>query len=413
MWGILGLTFRLLLVVGTGARSSGSYRDVLVAAWQQNDMLVEKCYRFFRFSWQVRESTPFDPRGGVGARALGFLLNTLNDEVNFMFAGISIQIVLCVLVSQLPPKADFTYYWLNPILALSSVLSPLPALEHLMVISQTFFFNDWLNTKGTLQTIFKGLQVLVVVASSLKFDINYLLLLPFLLSTVSKQEHDGAQESWKENWQPSTHHTLWMLRLIALLILADSILNISNHSRSFGDTFSPSAGLYWYFEAQLFKEYRKYFIPLIAMQPSLISILLHPWYCQLTASSIDQDGGHQQAQDKGRRLLGYHLMVAVIILFKPAMSLTDIAFAVTLLLTYHGDVLQRVRYKVWILTGILVPTTLSPLLAHAWIDKGTGNANFLFFQCLALWFFCALAIVEVIKATSNPSSRDEHSMTTT
>ena len=81
------------------------------------------------------------------------------------------------------------------------------------------------------------------------------------------------------------------------------------------------------------------------------------------------------------------------------MSLVDVAFGVSLLLTYHRQALCGMRFKAWILTGILVPSVLSPILADAWAEKGTGNANFLFFQSLVLWFFSALGVVEAIKAS--------------
>lgn len=38
--------------------------------------------------------------------------------------------------------------------------------------------------------------------------------------------------------------------------------------------------------------------------------------------------------------------------------------------------------------------TLSPLMMALWTVQGSGNANFPFFQALALWTFFALAIIE-------------------
>lgn len=54
------------------------------------------------------------------------------------------------------------------------------------------------------------------------------------------------------------------------------------------------------------------------------------------------------------------------------------------------------RYLSFIITGILIPLIISPLMLDLWIKYGTGNANYLFFQGICIWIFCALGINEFI-----------------
>ena len=342
-----------------------------------------------------------------------FLLELTVDEATFMFAGISLQIVLCIGIAHLPPKGAYLYYWLNPLLALSSVMSPLPALEHMLIVCLPFFVCD-LPVMSMDKVVQRGghkvLQCILAMYILQCFDYNYLLLAPFLMAMMGANSNAEDQEG-KQRDKPFSllkNQIFLSLLCLTLLILGGSIYDVRGFSRSFQETYSPSAGLYWYFEAQLFPEFRSYFVPLVSMQPSLFSILLLPLYCLLPASAtpssvIDNEGSSPGRKEEEaiprRQLLGYHLMVLVVLLFKPAMSLVDVAFGVSLLLTYHRQALRGMRFKAWILTGILVPSVLSPILADAWAEKGTGNANFLFFQSLVLWFFSALGVVEAVKAS--------------
>lgn len=65
-----------------------------------------------------------------------------------------------------------------------------------------------------------------------------------------------------------------------------------------------------------------------------------------------------------------------------------------ILLLQHEQIVQRMRHVPLIGAGIAVPLVVSPLMFMLWVDKGTGNANYCFFQGLCLWLFCALGISE-------------------
>ncbi len=53
------------------------------------------------------------------------------------------------------------------------------------------------------------------------------------------------------------------------------------------------------------------------------------------------------------------------------------------------------RYLTFILLAFIIPIFTCPLTTHLWIDLGTGNANFLFFQQLFFWIGIVLYVIEI------------------
>ena len=86
---------------------------------------------------------------------------------------------------------------------------------------------------------------------------------------------------------------------------------------------------------------------------------------------------------------------AIIILFRREISVADVLFGMSLLMQYP-HIICKMRHLPFIVTGIAVPLVLSPLMFVLWVDYGTGNANYFFFQGVCLWLFAALGIAEFI-----------------
>jgi GPI transamidase subunit PIG-U len=97
--------------------------------------------------------------------------------------------------------------------------------------------------------------------------------------------------------------------------------------------------------------------------------------------------------------------------FRRETSYSDICFLISLFLTYHSSSILRSNYQLsnasiasslpsnmkslpLISLAAVSTMTLSPLMMALWTVQGSGNANFPFFQALALWTFFALAIIE-------------------
>jgi hypothetical protein len=93
------------------------------------------------------------------------------------------------------------------------------------------------------------------------------------------------------------------------------------------------------------------------------------------------------------------IMVAIIFYFRQDTDVADIFFLIALAVSRHPATVARMRYIPTILLGIVAPCVLGGAMKSLWLRTGTGNANYLFFQGLALWVFFALAVLEFTAAT--------------
>jgi hypothetical protein len=75
----------------------------------------------------------------------------------------------------------------------------------------------------------------------------------------------------------------------------------------------------------------------------------------------------------------------------------DIVLAAALLCR-QATVVKGMRHLPLIAAGILLPAVASPVMQMLWADYGAGNANYVFFQGVCLWLFCALGITEFTSA---------------
>mmetsp|Transcript_25074 Transcript_25074/g.41777 ORF Transcript_25074/g.41777 Transcript_25074/m.41777 type:complete len:102 (-) Transcript_25074:652-957(-) len=85
--------------------------------------------------------------------------------------------------------------------------------------------------------------------------------------------------------------------------------------------------------------------------------------------------------------------MCILNLFKRHICVSDVLL-MTFMLMQHERVVKRMAHLPWICTGILMPLCVSPIMLFIWIQYGTGNANYAFFQGLCLWLFSAVGISE-------------------
>lgn len=88
-------------------------------------------------------------------------------------------------------------------------------------------------------------------------------------------------------------------------------------------------------------------------------------------------------------------------------DLLGILTAMLSLLTHAPAVTQSMRHLPWITMGITVPLFVSPVMRHLWVDLGTGNANFVFFQGLCMWVSLGLLLLELVTAMLRVSNGEE------
>ena len=176
------------------------------------------------------------------------------------------------------------------------------------------------------------------------------------------------------NYMEPTSASLWALWPLSLLPPPADTRTTAAWSTA-TSSHPPSAGVHWYISAQVFSQLRAYFSLLFTGLPFVL------------ASPVCLRFG------LGARapLLAVHLMAAVVIFFLPTTGLADGMYAASLLAGHTGAV-ARLRHLPPVLLGLAAAAWLSPTVLDLWLRRGTGNANFVFFQCLLMWLCAALGL---------------------
>lgn len=145
--------------------------------------------------------------------------------------------------------------------------------------------------------------------------------------------------------------------------------------------FVPSYGVLWYFHGLILEGYHNYFTYLLQVVPFVCAISLS----QVVTVPADLN-------------ILIQLIIISVEFFSLKPKVINIAIAVSALLTRNTHIVRSMRNLNVILAGILVPILISPTIFALWVDYGTANANFLFFQGLASWAFLAFFTSEFLIA---------------
>ena len=146
-------------------------------------------------------------------------------------------------------------------------------------------------------------------------------------------------------------------------------------------TFStPNIGLQWYFNMQVFDRFRPYFG---IMFFGLRYVLILPLAVRF--------------QHLPMELMGCYWFIYMIFHVQP--TVTDLLVGLSVLLLSPQSLCRMSTVLLVALLGIPVPLLLYCLDWYMWLETGTGNANFIYFQCLAYHVFCAIIFINFCSAT--------------
>jgi hypothetical protein len=356
----------------------GSWDALVVGSRQSRSALLE---RGFRRSRGIPEQPGLATAMPTMAELLLLALQPLAGHNNVML--LAVGIVSQIGVYMLLPRRAALLYWLNPILVVSAVLSPLPSLNHLILASLWTLFSVRRLFLPLLLSLLGVFAVLVLT------HVPYLALLPSLLALqLSPDAYTDA---------PVMIYALIAFALFIFLLLEQAgvwSLGVGaacglewNSSSHLGWWNQAAAGVRWYVDAQVLSFFTVYYSLLSFAQPLIMAA---PLYLRFPSSP----------------LLVLHATLALVVLGHPSASFSDVSFAVATLCS-HEDVVRNMKPTLpWVVLGLAIPAVLSPALLHLWIGLGTGNANFLFFQGLAMWLSLGLFIVSFLSSHAKicPSS---------
>ncbi|CEM01991.1 unnamed protein product [Vitrella brassicaformis CCMP3155] len=143
------------------------------------------------------------------------------------------------------------------------------------------------------------------------------------------------------------------------------------------DLLTPNIGLFWYLFTQIFDrfEYMFHFIFNGHVYLYVIPLWLHLY-----------------RQPHG--LLTAH--IAIVVLFQPHPTVCDFAYLISLLLLHH-DIVRRLGSFSFIVLVASVSLSIMPVMACLWLDRNTGNANFVYFQHLIHHSACGVLLAEWLR----------------
>lgn len=166
-----------------------------------------------------------------------------------------------------------------------------------------------------------------------------------------------------------------------------SLVGLENYWRILGTVYgntwlttSPNLSLQWYFRMQMFSRFRDYFgaifaaIPFTVVGPLCLRFFRYPWV-----------------------LIASFSMIAAI--YRPVQVLYDANFALCFFL-FCPRSLARMGYAAFIaLCCLWVPLILNVVDNWMWLEANNGNANYMFFQCLAYNVFLGIVLGQFVSAS--------------
>ncbi|CAM9557697.1 unnamed protein product [Hapterophycus canaliculatus] len=144
------------------------------------------------------------------------------------------------------------------------------------------------------------------------------------------------------------------------------------------ENLTPNIGLYWYFFAEVFPRFRGFFRVLFLSQP----------YVYVLPATL-RLGMFPEALAS--------LLLAIFGLFQPYPTLAEPILAGCLFLC-HPRTSARMRLVIPVGMVALVPSLLLPTMRHLWLQAGTGNANFYYFQTVVLNVLLAVFVLQFAAA---------------
>jgi phosphatidylinositol glycan class U len=216
-----------------------------------------------------------------------------------------------------------------------------------------------------------------IALACLFFDFrSAMLLLPTVI--VGRRRGRCSSPTVDASLLPGREDVLVFLGFCAAMLFAGPLLG--QHVYDFAlfgllaRDLSPSVGTQWYLFQLMFERFRNYFAVVFGGHAFLYVL---PMCIRLGSLP------HALADATAMTML----------LFRSAPSLVDFVFMLCLVIS-HPRIVARMRMLTFIGVGIWIPLLMLPVMIHVWLNAGTGNANYLYFQSLAYQVFLTLVVLQ-------------------
>lgn len=133
----------------------------------------------------------------------------------------------------------------------------------------------------------------------------------------------------------------------------------------FDEDLRPNPGLWWYLATQTFSRFRPYFAFILSAQ---MWIYAGPIHFQFSSS---------------RPEFAFALTLALLMLLQPFPELFHVQAVLSLLSVFPSVFFPQPWFVPAVLV-LFVTLCMQPVMMHSWLIKGTGNANYYYFQTVVM-----------------------------
>jgi len=280
------------------------------------------------------------------------------------------------------PQICCLMYYCNPIAILATSCTFSPSFQGVIYVFLLIAIREAMATSavGMKRSALLSTPLLAFASYFEPYSVVYLLPLVIWI----KRSSDGTQ--WNRGL---VGFTIGLFCFWFGLLQVASVMLVEDYTTVWAKTYgyvhgffvmNPNMGLSWYFFIQMFDRFRRYFVAMFNLLQFIfvapLAIRLHKYPIVLTTAFF---------------LVGT--------LFKPVQTLHDAALGLTLVAMAPRTVSRMGNASLVSLFAIVVPATLVVMFYWLWLETGTGNANYMFFQCLAYNVFLSIITLDFISAT--------------
>mmetsp|Transcript_14085 Transcript_14085/g.15917 ORF Transcript_14085/g.15917 Transcript_14085/m.15917 type:complete len:505 (+) Transcript_14085:138-1652(+) len=283
-------------------------------------------------------------------------------------------------ISELPQLCSMIYY-LNPItiIASSNGIPSFQGLQYLLLISAFQHVSSIQNFKRLNINEFQPVIVSTLFLAMLTYMELYNIV--FLCPLVCYLQR--SKRKMTKAFIVSTFITWYFVLNIISWMFSASEHGILHGVSALGDQtneLTPNIGMFWYLFMNLFIRHRQFYdvctkgFPFLFVVPMSLRFYRYPF--ALVA-----------------------ILHMLITLLKPIPTLPDMVLGFTLIFMSPRCLVRMGHISVIALLAMPVTIVLYVMDYWLWLESGTGNPNFVFFQCLAYNMFLTVVMLQFVSSS--------------
>jgi len=205
------------------------------------------------------------------------------------------------------------------------------------------------------------------------------LIIPFVLLI---NVHSRSSSLTRTSVMCVVFYGVWVVALLGILQIADGTSTFQLFQSQSPQPILPNMGIRWYFDQQMFVQYKAFFDAIFNVLPLCFGVPLavRLWRYPMEMATI---------------------LYIVHVLYSPTVTLYNTsAIFPSLILGSSPRTLARARCTSLLVCIVSLPMTIILILLNYWMWMSTnaGNPNYMWFQCLAYMVFWSLIMQEFLMA---------------